>query len=153
MNLIDDLRKRVNEYSENLSSGTYITDIILDNEAFIVNMNTEAQLYDRGVNNLGVSISDYAPYSEMTIAIKKQKGQPYNRVTLHDEGDFSGSFFVYINDDSFEIKAGDVKTHDLIKKYGRQILGLTDESIKELIWKYIFPELKEITNNIIYGKK
>ena len=41
---------------------------------------------------------------------------------------------------------------DLIKKYGRQILGLTDENISILIWKYIFPDLMAETKKQIYGK-
>lgn len=153
MKLITDLQNRVHEFNEGLKSGFFISEILRENEAFIVNMNSELQLNDRGVNNLGVSISDYAPYHPMTIEIKKQKGQPYDRVTLHDEGDFAGSFFLEIGTDQFEIKAGDFKTLDLINKYGRQILGLTNENITQLIWDYIYPDLMEVTSKYIYGKK
>lgn len=153
MKLITDLQKRVNEFNEGLQSGFFVSEILRENEAFIINMNTEEQLFDRGINNLGVSISDYAPYHPMTIEIKKQKGQPFNRVTLHDEGDFAGSFYLEVGNEKFEVKAGDFKTQDLIKKYGRQILGLTNENIAQLIWVYIFPELKETTKKYIYGKK
>jgi hypothetical protein len=152
MKILTDLSKRVKEFNEGLKSGVFISSIILENEAFIVNLNSEVQLYDQGVNNLGVSISDYKPYSEYTISIKQQKGQPYDRVTLHDEGDFSGSFFLQVGTENFEIKAGDFKTVDLMNKYGRQILGLTDESLKELIWSYIYPDLKTTTRKYIYGK-
>lgn len=152
MKLINDLRKRVSDYNEGLQSGFFVSEIIRENEAFIVNMNSEDQLFEQGVNNLGVSIDDYAPYHPMTIEIKKQKGQPYDRVTLHDEGDFSGSFFIETQNELFEIKAADFKTHDLIKKYGRQILGLTNENISKLIRDYIFPGLQEITKKYIYGK-
>lgn len=152
MRIINDLRKRVKEYDEGLKSGLFVSEIILENEAFIVNMNSELQLYDQGVNNLGVSISDYKPYAEMTIEIKKQKNQPYDRVTLHDEGDFAGSFFLQVGNENFEIKAGDFKTVDLMKKYGRQILGLTNENITQLIWQYIYPDLKTTTKKYIYGK-
>lgn len=56
-------------------------------------MNAEEQLYEQGINRLGVDIMDYAPYSPVTIEIKKALGQPTNRVTLRDEGDFESSFF------------------------------------------------------------
>lgn len=153
MNLITNLQSRVKEYDEGLKSGFFVSEIIRENESFIINMNTEEQLFEKGVNNLGVSISDYAPYAEWTIAVKNMKGQPTDRVTLHDEGDFAGSFYLQIGTDNFEVKAGDFKTHDLIRKYGRQILGLTNENIAKLIWEYIYPELQDITKKYIYGKK
>ena len=94
---------------------------------------------------------DYAPYSPVTIEIKKALGQPTNRVTLRDEGDFESSFFLEVGDKQFEIKASDFKTEDLTKKYGRQILGLTKEKIAVLIWQYIFPDLMEKAKNVLYG--
>ena len=153
MKLIIDLKNRVEKFELGLSSGQFIQDIIFENEAYIIDMNATEQLFEQGVNNLGVSIDDYAPYSPYTIEIKKQNGQPTNRVTLHDEGDFAGSFFIQVGTGLFEIKAADFKTQDLIKKYGRQILGLTDENIKELINKYILPDILKQRSKYIYGKK
>lgn len=57
-----------------------------------------------------------------------------------------------VGDKQFEIKAADFKTEDLIKKYGRQILGLTDENIAILIWQYIYPDLMDEAKKQIYGK-
>lgn len=152
MGKIDDLLKRVVKFNDELTSGRLVQKIIWDNEAYIIDMNAEEQLFEQGVNRLGVSIMDYAPYSPVTIAIKEAKGQPTNRVTLRDEGDFQSSFYLEVGDKQFEIKASDFKTEDLIKKYGRQILGLTDENISILIWKYIFPDLMAETKKQIYGK-
>lgn len=141
MGVIDNLRQKVETFNEGLTSGEYIQEIILDNEAFITDMNAQEQLYEQGVNRLGVSISDYAPYSPTTIAIKRAKGQPTNRVTLRDEGDFEASFFIEADREKFTIKASDWKTEELTKKYGSQILGLTQENKAELIHAYIYPEL------------
>lgn len=152
MGKIDDLLKRVVKFNDELTSGRLVQKIIWDNEAYIIDMNAEEQLFEQGVNRLGVSIMDYAPYSPVTIAIKEAKGQPTNRVTLRDKGDFQSSFYLEVGDKQFEIKASDFKTEDLIKKYGRQILGLTDENISILIWKYIFPDLMAETKKQIYGK-
>ena len=153
MKRITDLRKRVADFNEALTSGRIIQNIIWDNEAYIVDLNAEEQLFEQGINRLGVEISDYAPYSPVTIAIKEAKGQPTNRVTLRDTGDFEASFFLEVGDKQFEIKASDFKTEDLIKKYGRQILGLTDENIAALIWQYIFPDLMEKAKNVLYGNE
>lgn len=152
MKKITDLRKRVADFNEALTSGRLMQDIIWDNDAYIIDMNAEEQLFERGINRLGVEIMDYAPYSPVTIEIKEAKGQPTNRVTLRDEGDFESSFFLEVGDKQFEIKASDFKTEDLIKKYGRQILGLTDENIAILTWQYIYPDLMDEAKKQIYGK-
>ena len=149
---IIDLKSRVVTFNEGLVSGMYIQRIITDNEAYIVDMNAEIQLYEEGVNRLGVSIMDYAPYRPLTIAIKEEKGQPTNRVTLRDTGDFESSFYIEVGDRQFEIKASDWKTEELIKKYGRQILGLTDENILSLIWDYIYPDLMKKAKEVILNK-
>lgn len=153
MGIIEELQKRVTEFNEGLTNGFYIREIIDDGmtTAFILDANAEEQLFEQGINRLGVSIDDYMPYSPLTIAIKEEKGQPTNRVTLRDEGDFQSSFYLEVNDKYFEIKAGDFKTEELIKKYGRQILGLTDENIEKLIWQYLYPDLITKAKNVIYG--
>ena len=152
MKVITDLRKRVADFNEALTSGRLIQNIIWENETYIVDLNAEEQLFEQGINRLGVEISDYAPYSPVTIEIKEAKGQPTNRVTLRDEGDFESSFFLEVGTKQFEIKASDWKTEELIKKYGRQILGLTDENIAILIWQYIYPDLMNEAKKQIYGK-
>ena len=153
MNLISSLRERVVEFNNKLTSGLIVRDIIDSGEvtAFIIDANAEEQLFEQGINRLGVDIMDYRPYTPLTIAIKKEKGQPTNRVTLRDEGDFHSSFYLEVGDTQFEIKAADFKTEDFIKKYGRQILGLTNENIAELIWQYVYPDLLNKAKKMIYG--
>ena len=151
MDKIKKLRDRVKNFGAGLKSGVIMREIIMDNEPYICDLNAETQLFDNGENSLGVSIMDYAPYSPVTIQIKKAKGQPYNRVTLRDEGDFEQSFFVEADFEKFQIFAADGKTEDLIRKYGSQILGLTYESKKQLTWEYIFPDLLSKAKKEIYG--
>lgn len=153
MKKIDDLLQRVKGFNEALESGRLVQAIIQDNEPYIVDMNAEEQLYEQGINRLGVKISDYMPYSPLTIEIKKAKGQPTDRVTLRDEGDFEGSFYIEADDKQFEIKASDYKAPDLAKKYGRQIFGLTDENKAALTWQYLYPDLLNEAKKRIYGKQ
>ena len=145
------LADRVKAFNECVLSGLFIQQIIWDNEAYIVDLNAQDQLFEQGINRLGVDIMDYAPYSPYTIAIKEQKGQPTNRVTLRDTGEFESSFFLEVGARQFEIKASDWKTEELVKKYGRQIMGLTEENIKRLIWEYIYPDLLKKAKDVIYG--
>lgn len=151
MNVIEQVCDRVRRFRDKLESGVLVQNIIYENETWIIELNSEQQLYTEGINALGVDIMDYAPYSPYTIAIKKEKGQPTNRVTLRDEGDFEESFFLEVGTTQFEIRAADWKTQELIKKYGRNILGLTVENIGALIWEYIYPDLLKQAKEEIYG--
>ena len=153
MKIITDLLDRVVKVNEDLTSGKMIQKIIQENEAAIIDMNAQEQLFEYGENSLGVSIASYAPYAPITIAIKKLKGQPTNRVTLRDEGDFESSFYLVISDKQFEIKASDWKTEELVEKYGSSILGLTKENIASLTWDYIYPELMDTLKKELYGKQ
>ena len=153
MKIITDLRDRVVKVNEDLTSGKMIQKIIQEHEAEIIDMNAQEQLFESGENSLGVSIASYAPYSPITIEIKRLKGQPTNRVTLRDEGDFESSFYLVISDKQFEIKASDWKTEELVEKYGSSILGLTKENIASLTWDYIYPELMDTLKKELYGKQ
>ena len=146
MNIIEDLINRVQNFESNINQ--YIKAEIAEDEAYICDMNSQNQLYERGINSKNKKIADYAPYTSTTIAIKKLKGQPTNRVTLRDTGEFHASFFLYIDDYKFFIDATDDKVNKLAFKYGEDIFGLTDDNINELTWEYIYPMLTDKIRNL-----
>lgn len=140
MSIFSKLINSLEQYKSNIPE--YIRLVVVENEHILVDMNAQIQLYEQGVNRLGESIASYAPYKPVTIQIKRLKGQPTNRVTLRDEGDFHAAFEVIAdNNISFFMDSTDPKTNALIKKYGEQIFGLTDENIKEFMQDYVYPEL------------
>ena len=139
--VLEDLADRAMKFDDN--TGNCIREIIMDNDGYILGFNTDVQLYGLGENRLGVSIMDYMPYSVWTMDVKTKKGQPCNRVTLHDEGDFHRSFYIEADNEQFEIKASDWKTDALTEKYGKEILGLNDGHRMEVAWDYLYPELLE----------
>lgn len=150
--MISTLLERVKRFNSDLTEGKIFQEVIKENESVIVDMNAENQLFEKGVNALGVSISSYRPYSDKTVEIKKMKGQPFNRVTLRDTGDFHSAFFVRVSRENFSIDSTDWKTKKLVKKYGDQngdIFGLTDENLTELIMYYVAPEVLEIAKKMI----
>ena len=151
MTAIDTLLQNVQTFYDGLKDGTYLSEIIKENEAWICDMNTENQLFEQGINRVGVDIMDYAPYTPKTIEIKEIKGQPTNRVTLRDTGEFHASFRVITSNDSFTITADDWKTEFLMRQYGRQIIGLTDENAQELITEYIYPDLISKARETLLG--
>lgn len=139
MNVIEQKIQALKTFERDLYDCMRVT--VVENEHIIADMNAKIQLYEKGVNRLGERLDSYRPYSPITIRVKLAKGQPTNRVTLRDEGDFHASFRVIANNISFFIDATDIKTEDLIAKYGEQILGLTDENLYELVWEYMYPDL------------
>ena len=150
--MISTLLERVKRFNSDLTEGKIFQEVIKENENVIIDMNAENQLFKKGVNALGVSISSYRPYSDKTVEIKKMKGQPFDRVTLRDTGDFHSAFFVRVSRENFSIDSTDWKTKKLVKKYGDQkgdIFGLTDENLTELITEYVAPEVLEIAKNMI----
>lgn len=150
MGILNDLLGRVETFNEGLTGGTYLAEIIERNDWQIIGWNTDDQLYDKGITATGVSIMDYAPYSPVTIQIKQEEGQPYDRVTLRDTGEFHHSFYLQIDNEKFTFDAEDWKTRDLIRQYGEEIMGLTDENIKRLENEIILPELMEMARKTLF---
>lgn len=152
--MIQNLINKLKQYSEDLQQGKYIAKVCMDNEDFITDLNANKQLFEEGENALGVKIDSYMPYSQVTIAIKHQKGQPVNRVTLRDTGAFEKSFIIHCDSKQIIIFARDPKTKKLSKKYGAEIFGLTSENKNLLIWSKIYPYLKnELLKLLNYDRK
>jgi len=111
------------------------------NEDLVTEMVSEIQLYEEGERGDGVFIADFAPYRPLTIELKRGKGQPTNRVTLRDEGDFHRSFFIQFKGDGFEVRARDWKEAKLKREYGEEILKLSSENMSDLIRSYVVPDI------------
>lgn len=75
-------------------------------------------------------------YTPFTKRIKQAKGQPSDRVTLKDRGDFWNSIKTSPTDRFVEIYATDYKTNDLLAKYGDEVLGLNENNIAILQDKF-----------------
>lgn len=76
---------------------------------------------------------DTRPYKPFTIAIKKEKGQPYDRVTLKDTGEFHRSIFVRFQGDNVIIDSNSDLRDKLVQKYGVTIFGLTKQNKEALV--------------------
>ena len=120
ISVIENLQKNID---------SVILDLVKEYDDFVLGLN-QAQLYDDGIRNDGSKITP--PYAQLTLQIKRKKGQPTDRVTLKDTGDFYDSFYIELGSNSFLINARDSKTIDLKQKYEDEILGLTEKSIGEL---------------------
>ena len=136
-NLVYRLRKFKDILSEELKNE------IMKHEDVIIQMVVRDQLYDQGIEGRGISIMSYQPYTARTIQIKQRKGQPYDRVTLRDTGEFYSSLHVEFDDDGFYVTSTDDKAKYLLARYGKTIFRLTNQNFTELLRNYIIPELQQ----------
>jgi hypothetical protein len=111
------------------------------NSRLVLWYNLYAQLYNQGIDIHGKKFHGYSPF---TIAMKRIKGQPYNRVTLKDTGQLYASAKLIIGEKEASIRMertsdeGDVA--EKLRYHFGEYEGLTDESKKKLI-KQLKPEI------------
>ena len=117
----------------NLDQDVIISNILKDAEfqRFIIDLNTEEQLFEKGIDSLGASLGDY---SDFTKVVKGIKGQRIDHITLEDTGDFYKSFAIKVQNGGFLIVAdGQKEDTNLLEEYGKEVLGLTDENLQIVI--------------------
>lgn len=99
-------------------------------KAEILDYIREKQLFNLGIDGNGNRLLEYTEY---TKALKRQKGQPTNRTTLEDSGDFYKGFGLFLTDQySIGVFSRDQKTAEIVEKYGSDIFLFTEKNIKEI---------------------
>lgn len=117
------------------------TTAIIETKESIADLNA-TQMF-KGLRSDGSEI--LPSYSELTIQLKKAKGQPTDRVTLHDTGSFYQGIKVEVTGEKIDITSTDEKTEKLNKKYSKSrgnIFGLNNESKSEYINGFLRREFK-----------
>jgi hypothetical protein len=127
LDLIDRAIAKLEDFEQNVDLFVMLT--ASEFEEFIVDLN-RSQMEDKGIRGNSTKITPkYVPF---TIKVKKAKGQVFSHVTLTDTGDFSDAMFVEFGDDFFFLGSEDIKTQELVAKYGKEIFGLTKDNQGEL---------------------
>jgi hypothetical protein len=121
-----------------LNENQLINEVLSDKgfQRFIIDLNTQGQLFEKGIDALGVSLGDYAPTTiEGTINFegKRDKGQRFDHITLNDTGEFYKSFKIVLSAKSFTITADGQKDDVNLLEEFRNVLGLTDENLQIVI--------------------
>ena len=138
MNKIQELQRNI----KNLNVNYLMRQLFLDDDfkKLIIYLNTEKQLFEKGIDaNNKILRSEFARFSNVyanrTIIEKEAKNQPTDRVTLKDTGEFYKSYKVELtsNNDLLIVAQTLKEDTDLIKVWGEDILGLTDESLQVVI--------------------
>lgn len=117
---VQDLLDTVNEFDLDFETEEAINDTAKE----YVDKQRE-QLFS-GENENGEKI--LPEYTARTVAIKKKKGQPTDRVTLKDTGAFYTDMFIDVRKDEYVIDSADEKSAALQKKYGEEIFGLNEQN-------------------------
>lgn len=110
-----------------------LKDGVEENETVILDLVRIEQLYNSGVNGRGVSIASYAPYTRYTVQVKADKMQPTDRVTLCDTTNFYREMEIVFTEKGFYIESSASYTPDILEKYGREVLRLTNEHFNLIV--------------------
>lgn len=124
-------------------------------KTLVIKLNTEglptSQLFILGEDSTGKKLDLIGgEYSPFTVEEKKKKGQPTDRITLKDTGDFYATFKVIPFKGGFRIEANTIKDgDDLEKDWGNEIIGLNDGNLKiiiDLYKEFILDKVKTAIN-------
>jgi len=116
-----------------------------NNKGVIKTMQTDEQMY-LGINADGNAITP--KYKQSTINYKLRTGQPSDRVTLKDSGDFYDSIEIEAKTDEFVISTQISYSIYLVTKYA-EILGITDTNLQTFVNTYTLPIIKQNFDDII----
>lgn len=97
------------------------------------------------IQRIGAKYKGYAP---STIKIKEKKGQPTDRVTLKDTGDFYFETFADARPEGFIVGSADNKSEKLQRDYGEKIFGLADPSKQTYVDKLRPVAVKQLTDQL-----
>lgn len=136
MNVFDNLKNKLLELKRNIYP--IISDTIEENEEVLRKYQT-SQLYE-GKDSEGKDI--IPSYAASTIRIKTYKGQPTDRVTLKDKGNFYERIKFVPQKDRMYINDITPNGLGLQEKYGKEILGLNPKHLSEFATLYILPNIR-----------
>lgn len=81
-------------------------------------------------------------YAASTIAYKKRKGHPYDRVTLRDTGEFHKKMFAVADNEKIFLGSDTYYANHLAERYTDKIFGLDSENRKEYSFGPFYGVLK-----------
>ena len=138
--MLESLKRKVNDVKEAVNPVELLHALFLDPEFtdLIIRLNTEGEQTSqliRGVDSKGKQLDEIGgEYSPYTVMIKKEKGQITDHVTLKDTGYFYQSFKTYWDNNEILIEADTTKANeyiveDLTTRWGKDIIGLSEQNI------------------------
>lgn len=142
---LKEMSRRLHEHSPEFMEEKILS-IMKEEEHTIADMNIEQMM--SGENADGSEI--FPEYTERTKQIKEAKGQPSDRVTLRDEGDFHQQMFIETSHFPVVFSSRDYKADMLKEKYGEGIFGLNKQNFQEMARENVLPRLQEYLKAVLY---
>lgn len=137
-----DLFRKQKEFITRLENDLFFSQLKITLKQFdfvVIDYITNKQLFQKGIDGKGKKLEGYA---RTTIRIKKSKGDPTDRTTLRDKGEFY-LLQVDAKDDGFEITTDVTYGKFIIGRYGKDVLRVSNENMKEFFEVYFIPNLKK----------
>lgn len=118
--------------------------IIIEVSPELVDANTE-MLYS-GIDAEGKSLGQYAP---RTIEYKEKKGQPTDRITLKDTGEYYAGKEVVKTGDDYTIISTDPKNDKLVIDFGIEIDSIDKNRMGEITDDQLSPKLTDALQKVL----
>ena len=137
MSKINDKARAIQDVCDNLMQMTRQN--IEEHEEYFCD-SVRDTLYNYGIDGKGQSLGEY---SEYTIAHKRATGQPYDRVTLREAGDFYDDMHLEMDSEGFEVDNDNWKANILMDRYGGDITTISEHTIDEYVQNELKPYLQD----------
>lgn len=125
---------------KNFPKEEMVQNAVKNNQKFVVNLNREQMLDGKDANDAPITPG----YAASTKERKRRLGQPTNKVTFFEQGEFHGKMFLKDDREGIEIDSNSNTTKFLVKRSGSDIFGITDKNADKIGDK-ILPELQRET--------
>jgi len=137
MGIFDQQIEFINDVEKNI--GLVLQETIRRFDFVVKDYVVNKQLFQKGIDGDGERLPGY---KRTTIRIKLSKGQPVDRTTLHDTEKFVESITIDTFNDRFEIGSSVSYDKWIVKRYGRNVLKVTEENFREFMNVYFLPNFK-----------
>lgn len=118
----------------------HLRETIEKNRFVIKDYVIKKQLYDKGIDGNEKRLKGY---TRTTIRYKISKGQPSDRTTLKDKGDFHASITIEAYNNRFEVSSNVSHSKYLIGIYGKDIMIPSSNNMNDFLRRYFIPSLKQ----------
>lgn len=142
---LKEMSRRLGEHSPSFMERK-VLEILKEEEAGILDLNIGQMM--AGKNADGSTI--FPEYTERTKRIKQAKGQPSDRVTLRDEGDFHQGMIMEADNFPVMLTSQDDKTGMLVEKYGNEIFGLNKKNLRTVAREDVLPRLQNYLRAVLH---
>lgn len=112
----------------------------------LLDYNTNKQMNIKGEDSKGSQIGEYSGGYKR---IRVKRGLQVDHVDLNFTGKFQAELHIVTENNQFKIESNVTYAEDIVKRYGKQVLGIQQRNLEEFVNNYILPNLKRMINQKI----